>query len=141
MRSNHARHASKAPTRFSRPRPDLHATTVSSAGRVAHCGLNSIHGYYQRRYTTSKDRDSLSGGNITITSGGIQQRASATGRKLPDQEFLTWRAVRYGNKLDILAAADPEADLSNFLPFYTGSNYQWRGRRRCGPRCGVSRTE
>lgn len=138
MRSNHARHASEAPARCSRPEPDMPATAFSSTRLVGHCGLNRIHGHYRTRYRTTGNPDSLAVGNITNTSNEIRRSGPGRKRDLPSRELLTLRVVRYGNKQNLSAVADPREVFGNFFPFDTGPTCQWRGRRRCGPHCGVS---
>jgi hypothetical protein len=137
MRSNHARHVSEAPARSSRPEPDMPATAFSSTRQVVHYGLNSIHGHFRACYRTSENPDSLATGNIT-NAHEIARQEPGKKRDLLTQEILTQRVVRYGNKQKLSAAAEPGEVFDNFFPFDTGSTCQWRGRRRCGPRCGVS---
>lgn len=135
MRSNHARQVSEAPTRSSRPEPDMPATVFSSTRRVAHRGLNRIHGYYRARYRTSENPGSLATGNITNASDEIRRPAPGREQDLPVQEFLTRRVVRYRI---ITAVAEAGEVFGNSFPFNCGPICQWRGRRRCGPRCEVS---
>lgn len=138
MRSNHARHVSEAPTRSSRPEPDMPATAFSSTRQVVHYGPNSIHGHYRVCYRTNENPGSLAAENITNASDEIRRPGPGRKQDLPTQELLTPRFVRYGNKQIISAAVGPGEVFGNFLPFDTGPTGQWRGRRRCGPRCGVS---
>jgi hypothetical protein len=133
MRSNHARRVSEAPARSSRPEPDMSATAFSSTGRVAHCGLNRIHDHYRMGYRKGENPGSLATGYVTNTSGEIRW----PGRKqdLLNQKLRTVRIVRFGNKIITSAIVGSGEVFGNFLPHDTGPTCQWRGRRRCGPRC------
>ena len=138
MRSNHARHVSETLARYGRPEPDMPTTAFSSTRRVAHCGLNRIHGYYQTGHRTTENTGSPGVRNITNASGEIRRPGSGRRQDLLNQELLTVRVVRYGNKQNTQVAVDPGEVFGNFFPFDTDPTCQWRGRRRCGPRCEVS---
>jgi hypothetical protein len=138
MRSNHARHVSEASARSSQPEPDMPATAFSSTRQVVHYGLNSVHRHYRARYRTTENPDSLAAGNITNVSGEFRRPGPGRKRDLLTQALLTGRVVSYGNKQNISAVTEPGEVFGNFFPFDTGLTGQWRGRRRCGPRCGVS---
>ena len=138
MRSNHARQVSEALARYSRPEPDVPAATFSSTRRVVHCGLNRIHGYYRTRYRTTENSASLAARNITNASEEIRRPGSGRKQGLLNQERLTLRVGRCGNKLHIPVIVGPGEVFGNFSPFDAGPTCQWRGRRRCGPRRGGS---
>ena len=134
MRSNHARHVSEAPARSSRPQPDMPATAFSSTRRVAHCGLNRIHDHYLACYRANENSRSLATGFMTNASKEIRWRL-ARQRTLRNQKLLTRRIVCYGSKQISSAIAGSGEVFGSFLPYDTDPACQWRGRRRCGPRC------
>lgn len=133
MRSNHARHVSEAPARSSRPQPDMPATAFSSTRRVVHCGLNRIHGNYLACYRADENSSSFAAGY----AANAPEKIRRLGRQqdLRDQKLLAQRIVCYGSKQISSAMAGSGEVFGNFLPYDTDPACQWRGRRRCGPRC------
>lgn len=137
MSPNHARHVSEDPARPIRPTPDMPATS-SSTRRFTHCGQIIIPGHYRRRYRAGGNPAPQAAGNIVLASRE-NHRPGRSGHKPSDQGFLTSQVVRFGNKQNVLAIADPKGSIRNTFPFVTGTTCrQWRGRGRRGPRCGVS---
>lgn len=139
MSLNHARHMSENPARRTRLQPDM-AAASSPTRRFTHRSHVIIPGHYRERYRTGGHPACTAAGNIFLTSSEIHQLGDEHGKGLPDQEFLAPQVVRHGNKQNFPAIADPKGSIRNTYPYDTGTTCrQWRGRRRCGPRCGVSR--
>jgi hypothetical protein len=138
MSPNHPRHVSEGPAR-----PVPHgwdaAAATSSTRQFTHCSQISIHGHYRRRYRASGSPQATTSGNMVFTPGKNLRPRPGEARRPSEQGFLTSRVVCDGNRQNVQAIADAEGPVRNTFTFNTGTTCrQWRGRRRCVPRCGVS---
>lgn len=138
MSPNHTRHVPEGPTQPVPPGRDAPAAP-SATRQFTHCSQISIHGHYRRRYRSGGNHQAAASGNMAFTSGKIFRPRQGATERLPELAFPPARIVCYGNKQNVQAISDTEGSVRRTFTFNTGTtSSQWRGRRRCGPRCEVS---